>query len=54
MFEVRLGRGYASLLKHVKVLMNLFLVEFGRNFPIMQRDGCNVHRIVLESAWAAA
>ena len=34
--------------------MNLLLVELGGNFAIMQRDGHNMHGVVLESAWTTA
>lgn len=49
-----LGGGYAPLLEHKQILMDLFAVELGGDFAIMQRDGRNMHGIVLESARAAA
>ncbi len=54
MFEIGLGWCDAPLLEHKEILMDLFAVEFGGDFAIMQRDGRNMHGIVFESTWAAA
>ncbi|RDB07907.1 hypothetical protein [Runella aurantiaca] len=54
MFKIGLGWGYAQLLKHEKIFMDLYAVEIGGDFAIMQRDGRNMHGIVFESTWAAA
>jgi hypothetical protein len=54
MLEIGLGWGYAPLLEHKEILVDLLLIEFGGDFTIMQRNGRNMHRIVFESTWAAA
>lgn len=54
MLEIGLGGGYAPLLKHKKVFVDLLLIELSRDFSIMQCNGCHVHRVVFESTWTAA
>ena len=41
-------------MEHKKVLMALLSVELGGDFAIMQRNGRNMHGVVLESAWTTA
>lgn len=52
MFKIGLGGGDAPLLEHKEILMDLLLIELSGDFAIMQCDGRNVHRIVLECARA--
>ena len=53
-FEIGLRRCFASLLKFVEIVFDLFFVQFCRQAAKMKRHGCNMAAVVVKGAPASA